>query len=367
MAKSEKSLNQEDEGGTMPSNPSGSATRCASDNPVQQEMPCKNASWQACKEDCKKMRSIPCAAPACGRRERAARSVSRGWVWRRAAAALPAGARVCVVALFFCGSSASAGEDAECARGEALRRSGSTRAALAAYKACVARGGGDAVTRHNLGVALIDSAEYEDALGYLESAVALQPLLAASYAGIGQALEGVHRCREAASFYRQAVAISLRQLQSADPFRALLLSALLRCPHAVADAHPLAERLRDSVQADDAIAETVPNGASLADWQLWLQLGTVALHSARCSEAVAAFLTCLRLGGARSGGNADDCHFGAAICATQNAQHLLAASLFQAASRRRKSPRRTLAQIGYVRQMDERTPPDIPRETGCCC
>ena len=332
-------------------------------------MPSKNASWQAFKEDCKKMRSIPCAAPACGRRERAAHSVSRGWVWRRFAAALPAGARVCVAALLASaiGSGAGTGEDAECARGDALRRSGSTRAALVAYKACVARGGGDAVTRHNLGVALIDSAEYEDALGYLESAVALQPLLAASYAGIGQALEGVHRCREAASFYRQAVAISLRQLQSADPFRALLLSALLRCPHAVADAHPLAERLRDSVQADDAIAETVPNGASLGDWQLWLQLGTVALHSARCSEAVAAFLTCLRLGGARSGGNADDCHFGAAICATQNAQHLLAASLFQAASRRRKSPRRTLAQIGYVRQMDERTPPDIPRETGCCC
>ena len=180
-------------------------------------MPSKNASWQAFKEDCKKMRSIPCAASGCGRgdctrthpslpqgQRGAARIVGRGWMWRRAAAALPAGARVCVAALLASaiGSGAGTGEDAECARGDALRRSGSTRAALVAYKACVARGGGGAVTRHNFGVALIDSAEYEDALWYLESAVALQPLLAASYAGIGKALEGVHRCREAASFYR---------------------------------------------------------------------------------------------------------------------------------------------------------------------
>ena len=119
-------------------------------------MPSKNASGQAYKEDCK-----PEKTQTQGQRV-AARSVSRGWVWRRAAAALPAGARVCVAALLASaiGSSAGADEDAECTRGETLRRSGSTRAALAAYKACVARGGGDAVTRHNLGVALIDKKQW---------------------------------------------------------------------------------------------------------------------------------------------------------------------------------------------------------------
>lgn len=50
---------------------------------------------------------------------------------------------------------ADAGRDAECSRGDELRRAGDMRAALAAYKTCVDGGGGDAVTRHNLGVALV--------------------------------------------------------------------------------------------------------------------------------------------------------------------------------------------------------------------
>jgi tetratricopeptide (TPR) repeat protein len=58
------------------------------------------------------------------------------------------------------------------------------QAALAAYKTCIDRGGGDAVTRHNIGIALMDFKEYQDARRYLESAIALEPLLAASYAGL---------------------------------------------------------------------------------------------------------------------------------------------------------------------------------------
>jgi len=289
--------------------------------------------------------------PLCARKDLSRRRSAAGAAGAaRRRCPLPAGACACVAVLLASAlpRCADAGADAECARGDELRRTGSMGAAVTAYKACVARGGGDAVTRHNLGVALMDSAEYDEARGYLESAVALQPMLAASYAGIGQALEGVGRCREAASLYRQAVSIALRQRQNADQIRALLLSALLRCPDATADAHPLADRLRDADQADDAIAEAVPSGGSLGDWRLWLQLGTAALHSARCSEAVAAFLTCARLGDEGGGGDSDDCHFGAAICAAQNLQHLLAASLFQTASRRRTSPRRMLAQMGYA-------------------
>jgi uncharacterized protein HemY len=65
----------------------------------------------------------------------------------------------------------------------------------------------------------MDTDEYAEAKRYLENAVALQPLLAASYAGIGQALEGMQQCREAASFHRQAIAVSLMQQQNADQFR----------------------------------------------------------------------------------------------------------------------------------------------------
>jgi hypothetical protein len=50
---------------------------------------------------------------------------------------------------------ADAGRHDECARGDELRRAGNMRAALAAYKTCVDGGGGDAVMRHNLGVALV--------------------------------------------------------------------------------------------------------------------------------------------------------------------------------------------------------------------
>lgn len=49
------SLKQADEKGSLPSNP---ACSTAPDNPVQQDMPSENASWQAYKEDFKKMRSI---------------------------------------------------------------------------------------------------------------------------------------------------------------------------------------------------------------------------------------------------------------------------------------------------------------------
>jgi tetratricopeptide (TPR) repeat protein len=78
---------------------------------------------------------------------------------------------------------ADADKDTDCTRGDELRRSGNMQAALAAYKTCIDRGGGDAVTRHNFGIALMDFKEYQDARRYLESAIALEPLLAASYAG----------------------------------------------------------------------------------------------------------------------------------------------------------------------------------------
>ena len=133
---------------------------------------------------------------------------------------------------------ADAGEDSKCAKGDDLRRSGSMQDALDAYRACVAGGGGDAVTRHNLGIALLNIQEFSQAQYVLESAVALQPMLAASYAGIGQALEGMHRCCEAASYHRKAIAISCMLWQNADPFRHLLLLALLKCPDALHDAQP---------------------------------------------------------------------------------------------------------------------------------
>ena len=66
------------------------------------------------------------------------------------------------------------GAEVECARGDELRRIGGINEALAAYKECSLRGGGDAVTRHNVGVALIELGDYRAAKDFLSAAVALQ-------------------------------------------------------------------------------------------------------------------------------------------------------------------------------------------------
>ena len=73
---------------------------------------------------------------------------------------------------------------------------------------------------------------------------------------------------------------------------------------------------------------------------------STVLCASHCSEAIRVFRTCIRLGAKGPDIDSDDCHFGAAICASQNAQHMLAASLFQAAARCRNSPRHTLSMMG---------------------
>jgi len=267
-------------------------------------------------------------------------------------AAAPCIAAALIIGVLCGGAGAGGDGDRECARGDELRRVGSVRAALAAYKDCVALGGGSAATRHNIGVALMDEGAFEESRGYLLRALALQPLLAASYAGIGQAFEAEDRCTEAVPFHQRAVSVARELGQDADQFRGLLLGALLRCPAALDEASPSEPGRREVSRssASDALADAVPSLANLDSWQLWLKLGTIALQSQRCSEAISAFRTCIRLGGAGSRGESDDCHFGAAICASQNMQHVTSATLFEGASLRRSSGRRALALMGAFLQ-----------------
>lgn len=253
-----------------------------------------------------------------------------------------------VVGLLCIGGGTS--EDDECLRGDELRHAGDVRAALAAYKSCVAQGGGNAATRHNLGVALMEEGALRESRAHFERALELQPILAASYAGIGQAFEAEDRCREAVSFYQQAIAVTRVGSHDADQFRAILLGALLRCSAVLIEAKSHARGTQDANKAADMLADAVPCMADVANWQLWLKLGTVALHLQRFHEATLAFRTCIRLGGAGNRGDEDDCHFGAAICASQNMQHVASASLFEGASRRQPSPRHALALVGAFLQ-----------------
>ena len=231
------------------------------------------------------------------------------------------------------------GAEVECARGDELRRIGGINEALAAYQECILRGGGDAVTRHNVGVALIELGDYRAAKDFLSAAVALQvccpafPGRSRNIAGRpadwnlwtrtndlpvsthtdscvaaapprrklrrhwadtrgttelsrrGRALnriltltpQALENCRDAIGYYRQAIAIGEAHGQPVDAIRRLLLGALGRCPHALADS---ARSLPHGVRVQgDALAQAMPRDRGGSDWEVWLELGSAALRA----------------------------------------------------------------------------------------
>jgi tetratricopeptide (TPR) repeat protein len=241
----------------------------------------------------------------------------------------------------------SDGSDRACAKGVELQRAGDRHAALAAYKNCVSSNANDPVMLHNIGIAMIDLMEYQEAVKLLESAVALHPLLAPSYAGLGQVHERMQRPCDAVAYHHRAIAVAHAHGQNADPFRSLLIGALQRCPEVLPTTVPNADGAHAEGSPADVLAQAVPQLAPPIDWKLWLELGTIALHAQRWRQATRAFRTCIRLGGAGHHRQADDCHFGAAICAAQSGDHLSAAHLFEAAAAPwRASQRQSLALMG---------------------
>lgn len=110
-----------------------------------------------------------------------------------------------------------------CQRGIELYREGQLTEAIAAFRQCVALQAEFPNARYNLGVALGDAEEYEEARVCLQAVIEAEPERAEAYHNLGHIAQAQRQPQQAMGYYRQAIALEPNYAQAHFNLGMLLL------------------------------------------------------------------------------------------------------------------------------------------------
>lgn len=108
-------------------------------------------------------------------------------------------------------------------RGIELYRKGELFEAIAAFRQCVALQAEFPNARYNLGVALGDAEQYEEARGYLQAVIEAEPERAEAFNSLGHIAQAQRQPQQAIGYYRQAIALQPEYAQAHFNLGMLLL------------------------------------------------------------------------------------------------------------------------------------------------